>query len=154
MTTAYGIDFRRCTDELAGRTDHDPGQPRLRSLWEALKEAANPKDLKAYLHEMFEKHSGTINDVLQSDDPAPALGVLFPVALALRQGEISMSVLAGGKRTGVPAAATSIPRPDLSPQLAHRLANGIALCAVRLRGQRGITRDNVGWIIGLPMRIG
>ena len=95
--------FRTVRDELSGRIDHGADDNRLRPIWQALKESANPRDLKAYFREMFATHAGTINDVLQSDDPAPMLGVLFPVALALRKGEISMSVLAGEKSLEVSA---------------------------------------------------
>jgi predicted ATP-grasp superfamily ATP-dependent carboligase len=66
---------------------------RLKPLWDAIKQAANPSDIKGYLREIFAKHEGTINDVLQSDDPRPAMGMLFPLALMLKHGKLSMGVL-------------------------------------------------------------
>ena len=66
---------------------------RLKPLWDAIRHAANPSDVKGYLNEMFAKHDGTINDVLQSDDPRPAMGMLFPLALMLKHGKLSMGVL-------------------------------------------------------------
>ena len=143
--------FEKVRDELTADGDRD--ERRLGPLWNTLKEAANPQDMKAYFHEMFEKHSDTINDVLQSDDPRPMLGALFPVALALKKGKISMGLL-----TGEVDLAEQRPRRRLRDLLRHPswgtiwLTAGLyAVCVFSVHATA--TRDNVGWIIGLPMKL-
>ena len=85
--------LRAVRDELGTLAHCDVQDVRLRPFWETIKEAANPSDLKAYFKGMFEKHRHTIDDVMQADDPRPALGVLFPMALMLKYGKLSMGVL-------------------------------------------------------------
>jgi predicted ATP-grasp superfamily ATP-dependent carboligase len=145
--------FQKARDELAGRSDHDPRDHRLRPFWNALKEAANPGDLKAYFRTMFEKHSNTIDDVLQSDDPWPAFGALFPAALALKKGKLSMSILTGETDT-----VEQQPRRRLRDLIRHPSWRTVwltallyAVCVFAVNADA--TRNNLGWIIGFPMRL-
>jgi predicted ATP-grasp superfamily ATP-dependent carboligase len=145
--------FQAVRDEFAGRVEHDPEEGRLRPLWNAMREAADPQDLRKYFAGMFEKHSDTINDVLQSDDPRPVLGALFPVALALKKGKLSMGVL-----TGEAELAEQRPRRRLRDLLRRPSWRTVwltallyAICVFAVNAE--ITQNNVGWIIGLPMRL-
>jgi len=145
--------FQKARDELAAGSEGESRDPRLRPFWDALKQAANPSDLKAYFRTMFEKHSNTIDDVLQSDDPWPALGALFPVTMALKKGKLSMSVL-----TGETDLAEEQPRRRFRDQLQHPNWGTVwltallyAVCVFAVNAE--VTRNNIGWIVGLPMRL-
>ena len=145
--------FRRVRDELGGRARAPDGDSRLRSFWKALREAANPHDLKAYFKEMFSVHRHAINDVLQADDPMPAMGFLFPLALMLKHGKISMGVL-----TSEDEIATERPRRRFRDLLRHPRWRVLTLTAVLFALSvfainAPATRDNLGWIVGLPSRL-
>ncbi len=85
--------LRKVAEEFGALGHSELKDLRLQPFWHALKQAANPKDIKAYLHEKFAAHQNTINDVIQSDDPAPMLGVLFPIAMMLKHGKLSVGLL-------------------------------------------------------------
>jgi predicted ATP-grasp superfamily ATP-dependent carboligase len=145
--------FRRVRDELGALGRSNVEDVRLKPLWESLKQAANPKDLKAYFKEMFEKHRDTINDVTQADDPRPALGVLFPIALMLKHGKLSMGVL-----TSEAELPEERPRRRFRDMLRHPrwrvLLLTAALFAVGiLTAGIDATRDNVAWAFVWPMRL-
>ncbi len=145
--------FKRVREEL-GVVGRSPIQDvRLKPLWEALKEAASPKDLKAYLGAMFDKHRDTINDVLQADDPRPALGVLFPIAMMLKHGKLSMGAL-----TGEAELAQDRPRRRFRDMLRHPrwrvLWLTAALFALSIFAVSAeITQNNLGWVLGWPMKL-
>jgi hypothetical protein len=145
--------FEKLREECSGRGDRDPADGRLAGFFRALREAGNPSDLKAYLRGMFEKHGGAINDVLQSDDPRPVLGALFPVALALRSGKLSMGVLTGEKELDAQR-----PRRRLRDLLRQPTWTTVwltallyALCVFAVHAD--LTRNNLGWVLGFPMRL-
>lgn len=126
---------------------------RLRPLWEAIRHAANPRDVKGYLREMFEKHRDTINDVLQSDDPRPALGVLFPLALMLRHGKLSMGLL-----TSEAELNGDRPRRRFRDMLARPTWRVILLTAALyalsvFTMNAELTQDNVGRVLGWPQQL-
>ena len=87
--------LRTVRSELGALLHEDVASVKLRPFWDAVRTAASPKDISRYLAGMFEKHAGAIDDVLQRDDPLPALGFLYPIALMLRHGKLSIGVLAG-----------------------------------------------------------
>ncbi len=145
--------FRKVRDELGALGRADVKDVRLRPLWGALRQAANPKDLKAYFREMFEQHRDTINDVMQSDDPRPALGMLFPIALMLKHGKLSMGVLTGEAELG-----EARPRRRFRDMLRRPrwrvLGLTAMLFAVSLFALSAeATRNNLGWVLGWPMRL-
>ncbi|MBN2475786.1 MAG: ATP-grasp domain-containing protein [Pirellulales bacterium] len=145
--------FRKVREELGalGRSHLD--DVRLRPFWEALKQATNPKDLRTYFKEMFEKHRDTVNDVMQADDPRPALGVLFPMALMLKHGKLSMGVLTS--ETELTAAKPrrrfrdTLCRPRWPALLLTAALFAISLFAV----SADATRNNLGWVLGWPLRV-
>ena len=145
--------FRKVRDELVALGRSDIRDVRLRPLWEAIKAAANPKDIRAYLREMFEKHRGAINDVMQSDDPAPALGVLFPITMMLKHGKLSMSVL-----TAEEELAEQRPRRRFRDLLRRPRWRTLVLTAVLFAVSvftvsAEATRNNLGLIFGWPLRV-
>jgi hypothetical protein len=137
-----------------GATLHsDLREVQLRPLLEAFKSAANPKDLKAFLQEAFSKHQGTVNDVLRANDPLPALGILYPVALMLKHGKLSMGVL-----TGEAQLETARPRRRLRDLLANptwgaiALTFGLYVLSIFLM-HWGPTEGNLGWLLAWPGRV-
>ena len=126
---------------------------RLRPLWDALRDAADPTDLKAYLQEMFEVHRDTIDDVMQADDPRPALGILFPIAMMLKHGKLSMGVL-----TSEAEPASARPRRRFRDMLRHPRWKAVLLTALLFAASifatnADATRNNVGWVLGWPVRL-
>ena len=97
---------------------------------------------------MFEKHRDSIDDVLQSDDPRPALGVLFPIALMLKHGKLSIGVL-----TAETEIAAERPRRSFRSQLVRPRWKTVVLtillfAACVLLINAGATQDNVGrWLL-------
>ncbi|UCE59696.1 MAG: ATP-grasp domain-containing protein [Phycisphaerales bacterium] len=137
--------------KVVGRSDLQ--SIRLRPFWDALKQAADPKDLSAYLKGMFEKHQDTISDVIQADDPKPALGVLYPIALALKHGKLSMGVL-----TSEEDLETERPRRRLRDML-RRPTWGVLLLTSLLFATSIFlinwepTSNNLGWLLAWPSRL-
>jgi predicted ATP-grasp superfamily ATP-dependent carboligase len=145
--------LRRVRDELKQLGQSDLQDLRLKPFWQSIKDAADPKDIKAYLSEMFEKHRDTISDVMQGDDPRPALGVLFPLALMVKHGRLSMGVLASEEEL-----PTETARLRFRDQLRHPRWRTLALTAVLfalsiLLLNADVTRNNLGWILGWPLRL-
>ncbi|MFH1924721.1 MAG: ATP-grasp domain-containing protein, partial [Planctomycetota bacterium] len=145
--------FRKVRDELGALGQSNVEDVRLKPLLGALKEATDTKDLKAYFTEMFEKHRDTIDDVLQSDDPRPALGVLFPIALMLKHGKLSMGLL-----TSEAELPEERPRRRFRDLLRHPRWRVVwltaALFAVSIFAlSADVTRNNLGWVLGWPMRL-
>ena len=145
--------FQQARDEFQEESGGDESEGRLRPFFAALRKAANPRDLKAYFRKMFEVHEDTMNDVFTSDDPRPALGALFPVVLALKKGEFSVAAIAGETDLG-----EDRPRRRLRDLLLHPSWRTVwltaalyALCVFVVNAD--VTRNNIGWIIGLPMKL-
>lgn len=140
--------LQRVSEELGSLGHTNVEDVRLKPLWNAIREASNPKDIKAYLGEMFEKHRDSIDDVLQSDDPRPALGVLFPIALMLKHGKLSIGVL-----TAETEIAAERPRRSFRSQLVRPRWKTVVLtillfAACVLLINAGATQDNVGrWLL-------
>ena len=145
--------FQDAREQLAAGKEDAIDQGRLKPIWNALKSAANPRDVKAYLRNMFQEHHDTIDDVLQADDPRPALGVLFPIALMLKKGSISMSILAGEEEATAPTPRRRFRDMLRQPswQTVCLTALLYALCVFAVNAD--LTRSNIGWLLGLPMRL-
>lgn len=79
--------------ELKVPLEEDLENVEPRRILDAFKSAADPKDLKSYLEGQFEKNIGAIDDIIQKDDPLPALGFLYPIALMLKHGKLSVGTL-------------------------------------------------------------
>lgn len=145
--------FRRVGAELGALGRSNLEDVRLRPLWGAIKQAADPKDLRAYFKAMFDEHRDTINDVLQADDPRPALGFLFPVALMLKHGKLSMGLL-----TSEAELPVQRPRRRLRDLLRRPRWRILGLTAVLFAisifaVNAPATRNNLGWVLGWPLRL-
>jgi len=145
--------LKRVREELGTLGRSNVEDVRLKPFWRAVKEAANPHDIKAYFKEMFEKHRDTINDLMQADDPRPALGVLFPIALMLKHGKLSMGLL-----TTEAELAADRPRRRFRDMLRRPRWRALLLTAVLFAVSiftvsADATRNNIGWVFGLPMRL-
>jgi predicted ATP-grasp superfamily ATP-dependent carboligase len=145
--------MRRVRAEVGKVAYGDVRDVKLRPLFDSLKQLTDPKDVKAYLTKMFEKHHGAIDDVLHRDDPAPALGFLYPVALALKHGGLSMTVLTG-------EADVEKQRPRIRLRDLLRRPTWRALWATALLYTFATffmnwqwTQDNLGWLLAWPGRL-
>lgn len=144
--------FRKVREELGALGRSNVEDVRVKPLLDALKRAANPKDLKAYFREMFEEHRDAVNDVMQSDDPRPALGVLFPMALMLKHGKLSMGLLTS--EAELPAERPRrrfrdmLRRPRWRVLWLTALLFAVSIFAV----SADATQNNLGWVLGWPMR--
>lgn len=145
--------LRTVRSELGALLHEDVASVKLRPFWDAVRTAASPKDISRYLAGMFEKHAGAIDDVLQRDDPLPALGFLYPIALMLRHGKLSIGVLAGEEElsAGRPRRRLRdlLARPRWSALLLTAALYGLAMILVAWEP----TRSNVAWLLGWPMRL-
>jgi predicted ATP-grasp superfamily ATP-dependent carboligase len=144
--------LRRARAEIGRVAYQDIRDVELAPLVEALKTVANPRDVMSYLEKMFEDHQGTINDVLHRDDPTPALGFLYPVALMLKHGKLSMSVL-----TGEEEVEKARPRRRLRDLLRRPTWTALWVTALLFAFSTFFmswehTQDNVGWVLALPGR--
>jgi predicted ATP-grasp superfamily ATP-dependent carboligase len=131
-----------------GNTDLE--EVRLRPFFSALKKVTNPKDIYQYVRGMFDKHRDSIDDIMQRDDPLPVLGVLFPVALMLRHGRLSMGVM-----TSEAELTDDRPRRRFRDMIrrprwgAMWLAFGLMALAIFFTSWLP-TQSNVGIVLGWP----
>lgn len=146
--------LRRVRDELSVLGRSPIQDVRLKPLIDALKEGVDLKDTTAYLKSMFEKHAGAVNDVIQSDDPGPALGVLYPIALMIKHRRISMGLL-----TGEDVQDEEKPRTRLRDQIKTPAWKTIFLTAALfalsiVAVNWDATAGNLGLILGWPLQLG
>ena len=140
-------------DEAVAMGNSDIKNPRIKPFLDALFKASNPADLVSFVRGKFAEHQGSVNDVITSDDPMPALGALYPVALMLKHGKVSMGLL-----TGEDQLKKDRPRRGFRHLLRYPNWGTIALTA-GLFALSGFlahwepTRDNVGWLLGWPLRL-
>jgi predicted ATP-grasp superfamily ATP-dependent carboligase len=140
--------LQRVSEELGSLGRSNVEDVRLKPLWEAIRDASNPSDIKAYLGEMFEKHRDTINDVLQSDDPRPAMGVLFPIALMLKHGKLSVGVLTAEAEIDEERPRRSFRSQLLRPRWKTVVVTILLFVVCVLLVNAGMTGDNLGrWLL-------
>jgi hypothetical protein len=58
-----------------------------------LKDAADVKGRWEQARALLDEHAHAVSDVFSWDDPRPALGVLYPLAVFLKNGKISTELL-------------------------------------------------------------
>jgi predicted ATP-grasp superfamily ATP-dependent carboligase len=65
----------------------------LRDLYEGLRNAVDAKARWAYAKSLLNDHRHTVSDVWSWHDPLPALGVLYPLAVFMKNGKVSTELL-------------------------------------------------------------
>lgn len=86
-----GFDQLRAT--LSAGPEGEGRWRRFRAFLRELGSQANPSNVAAYLRDKLAVHRHTLNDVVHGDDPLPALGVLFPLSVALEHGTLDTAVV-------------------------------------------------------------
>lgn len=80
-----------------------PGNRRraLRTFLSRLRGAADLRGRMEKLRKLLQDHRGTVSDIFSWDDPLPALGIFYPLAVFLREGRVSLEALTSeGRRNG------------------------------------------------------
>jgi len=67
----------------------------IRKLFRGVREYFDVKARFNKAKQLLEEHKDNIYDVLSRDDPAAALGVLYPLAVFLRHGKVSLELITG-----------------------------------------------------------
>ncbi len=67
----------------------------IRKLFRGVKEYFDVKARFNKAKQLLEEHKDNIYDVLSRDDPAAALGVLYPLAVFLRHGKVNLELITG-----------------------------------------------------------
>jgi predicted ATP-grasp superfamily ATP-dependent carboligase len=85
--------LRKAFEEL--KLEFGPGSRlhALRDFFERLKHGVDVKGRWEQARLLLHEHHNTVSDVLSWDDPLPALGVLYPLAVFMKHGKISTELL-------------------------------------------------------------
>jgi hypothetical protein len=67
----------------------------IRKLFRGVKDYFDVKTRTKKAKELLEEHKDNVYDVLSSDDPMAALGVLYPLAVFLRHGKVNLELITG-----------------------------------------------------------
>ncbi|MCK4660018.1 MAG: ATP-grasp domain-containing protein [Phycisphaerae bacterium] len=125
----------------------DEKRRQFQRFLDQLKAVAHPGNVKDYLRRMFEKHTDAISDVFHGDDPLPALGVLYPIALMLKHGKLSTAVLVSEQE--LPGAQKKRRLRDyLRPRWSTLLLTGVLFVLSVAIDSVGPARHYVGWLLG------
>jgi predicted ATP-grasp superfamily ATP-dependent carboligase len=65
----------------------------LRDFFDRLRHSGDLKERWEHARQLLADHHSTVSDVLSWNDPLPALGVLYPLAVFLKHGKISTELL-------------------------------------------------------------
>jgi hypothetical protein len=144
--------LRRLRDEARAAARTDVRDLRLHPLWHALREAGDPKDLKAVIREKLEEHEGAVDEILQGDDPWPALGVLYPLALMLKHGKVSLGLLTSEAELGDERPRRSFRSLLRNPRWRTLLLTALLYAVSLFLVSWEPTRDNIGLVAAWPMR--
>ena len=85
--------MRQAFEQL--KLDYGPGSRfhALRDFFERLKHDVDVQGRWEHARMLLHDHHNTVSDVLSWDDPLPALGVLYPLAVFMKHGKISTELL-------------------------------------------------------------
>ena len=67
----------------------------LKALFKGLKSGLNPKARLAEAQRVLADHKHNVYDVLSKEDPGPAFGIFFPLAVFLKHGKVNMDLITG-----------------------------------------------------------
>jgi hypothetical protein len=79
----------------------------LRTFVNRFKDAADVPGRLDRMKELFRDHQDAVSDVFKWEDPLPALGFLYPIAVFLKHGKVSTELLVSEGRAGLKAVARS-----------------------------------------------
>lgn len=127
----------------------DKKRQQFRVFLDQFKDVARPRNVKEYLRQMFEKHAGAINDVVHANDPLPALGALYPLALMLKHGKLSAAVLVSEQDLPDDRSKKRL-RDYLRPRWSTLLLTGALFGLSVAFDQFDFTRRWTGWLLGWP----
>jgi hypothetical protein len=85
--------MRQAFEELKLEYGHGSRLHALRDFFERLKHGVDVKGRWEHARTLLHDHHNTVSDVLSWDDPLPALGVLYPLAVFMKHGKISTELL-------------------------------------------------------------
>jgi hypothetical protein len=77
----------------------------LRSFVRRFTDAADVQGRLERMKELFRDHRNSRSDVFKWEDPLPALGFLYPMAVFFKHGKVSTELLVSEGRAGMKAAA-------------------------------------------------
>ena len=77
----------------------------LRAFVNNFKDAADVSGRLERIKELFRDHRNSVSDVFKWEDPLPALGFLYPLAVFLKHGKVTTELLVSEGRAGVKARA-------------------------------------------------
>jgi predicted ATP-grasp superfamily ATP-dependent carboligase len=85
--------MRQAFDEL--ELEYGPGSRlhALRDFFERLKHGVDVDGRWEHARMLLHDHHNTVSDVLSWDDPLPALGIMYPLAVFMKHGKISTELL-------------------------------------------------------------
>jgi glutathione synthase/RimK-type ligase-like ATP-grasp enzyme len=142
-------ELRAVADEFKRIGAADVKREQFQRFFDQLKSVAHPRSVRDYLHQMFEKHTDAINDVIHGDDPLPALGVLYPLALMLKHGKLSTALLVSEAEL-----ATGRPKKGLGDRLRPNwgtlLVTGALFVVSVAIDSFEPTGRWLGWLLGWP----
>lgn len=86
-------DMRQAFEQL--KLEFGPGSRMhaLRDFFDRLRHSGDLKERWEHAQQMLADHHSTVSDVLSWNDPLPALGVLYPLAVFLKHGKVSTELL-------------------------------------------------------------
>ena len=142
-------ELRTLAEELKRIPAADQKQQQFQRFLEQLKAVARPSNVKDYLHQMFDKHAGTVNDVVCADDPLPALGVFYPLALMFKHGKLSTAMLVSEQELPGEKKSKRL-RDYLRPNWATLLMTGVLFALSVAIDTFEPTRRALGWLLGWP----
>jgi predicted ATP-grasp superfamily ATP-dependent carboligase len=77
----------------------------LRAFVNNFKDAADVGGRLERMKELFRDHRNSVSDVFKWEDPLPALGFLYPIAVFLKHGKVTTELLVSEGRAGMKAPA-------------------------------------------------
>jgi hypothetical protein len=77
----------------------------LRAFVNHFKDAADVSGRLERMKELFRDHRNSVSDVFKWEDPLPALGFLYPIAVFLKHGKVTTELLVSEGRAGMKEAA-------------------------------------------------
>ena len=85
--------MKKAFEELKGGYVRGNRRRSLRTFFSQFKGVVDLKGRWESMRGLFRDHKHTVSDILKWDDPMPALGIFYPLAVFLKHGKISTDLL-------------------------------------------------------------